>query len=146
MSPGKKPNLSPASTAGLDKIILSIFFSKSIVRPTATAKNVFPVPAGPAEIIISELKKLGTDIRIFDPFYKSTTVFGIKTEDRLEDAISDVDASIIVTAHNEFKKIKPEYFSSKMRTPVLIDTRGIINIQDIEKTGLIFRGLGRGKI
>ena len=34
-------------------IILSIFFSNNIVRPTATAKNVFPVPAGPAEIIIS---------------------------------------------------------------------------------------------
>ena len=53
MSPGKKPNRSPASTAGLDKIILSIFFSNNIVRPTATAKKVFPVPAGPAEIIIS---------------------------------------------------------------------------------------------
>ena len=53
MSPGKKPNLSPASTAGLDKIILSIFFSNSIVKPTATARNVFPVPAGPAEITIS---------------------------------------------------------------------------------------------
>jgi len=26
MSPGKKPNLSPASTAGLDSIILSTFF------------------------------------------------------------------------------------------------------------------------
>ena len=48
MSPGKKPSFSPASTAGLDKIILSIFLSKSIVRATATAKNVFPVPAGPA--------------------------------------------------------------------------------------------------
>ena len=53
MSPGKNPNLSPASTAGLDKIILSIFFSNNIVRPTATAKKVLPVPAGPAEIIIS---------------------------------------------------------------------------------------------
>ena len=53
MSPGKKPNLSPASTAGRDKIILSIFFSNNIVSPTATAKKVFPVPAGPAEITIS---------------------------------------------------------------------------------------------
>ena len=53
MSPGKKPRRSPASTAGLDKIILSIFFSNNIVRPTATAKKVFPVPAGPAEIMIS---------------------------------------------------------------------------------------------
>ena len=46
MSPGKNPNLSPASTAGLDKIIRSIFFSNSIVSATATAKKVFPVPAG----------------------------------------------------------------------------------------------------
>ena len=53
--PVRKPSLSPASTAGLDKIILSIFLSNNIVRPTATAKNVFPVPAGPAEIIISLL-------------------------------------------------------------------------------------------
>lgn len=120
--------------------------SKILILGISYKPNVKDIQLSPAEIIISELKKLGTDIRIFDPFYKSTTVFGIKTEDRLEDAISDVDASIIVTAHNEFKKIKPEYFSSKMRTPVLIDTRGIINIQDIEKTGLIFRGLGRGKI
>ena len=54
MSPGKNPSLSPASTAGLDKIILSIFFSNNIVNATATAKKVLPVPAGPAEIIISD--------------------------------------------------------------------------------------------
>ena len=34
-------------------IILSIFLSKSIVKATATAKYVFPVPAGPEDIIIS---------------------------------------------------------------------------------------------
>ena len=53
ISPGKKPNLSPASTAGLDKIILSIFLSNNIVKATATAKKVFPVPAGPEEITTS---------------------------------------------------------------------------------------------
>ena len=50
ISPGKKPNLSPASTAGLDKLC-DLFFVKSIVR-LATAK-CFPVPAGPEDIIIS---------------------------------------------------------------------------------------------
>ena len=59
ISPGKKPNLSPASTAGLDKIILSIFLSKSIVNATATDK-VFPVPAGPVDIIMSLLLKAET--------------------------------------------------------------------------------------
>ena len=37
MSPGRKPNFSPASTAGLDKITLSIFFSINIVTATETA-------------------------------------------------------------------------------------------------------------
>ena len=37
----------------LERIILSIFFSNNIVKPTATARKVFPVPAGPADIIIS---------------------------------------------------------------------------------------------
>ena len=49
----KKPSLSPPSTAGLDKIILSIFLSSNIVNATATARNVFPVPAGPDEITTS---------------------------------------------------------------------------------------------
>ena len=53
MIPGKKPNLSPGSTAGLDKIILSIFFLITLLNLSATAKKVFPVPAGHAEIIIS---------------------------------------------------------------------------------------------
>ena len=52
MSPGKKPNLSPASTAGLDNIILSTFFSNNMVRAIATAKYVLPVPAGPKDITI----------------------------------------------------------------------------------------------
>jgi len=120
--------------------------SKILILGISYKPNVKDIQLSPAKIIISELKKLGTDIRIFDPFYKSTTVYGIKTANELEEVISDVDAAIIVTAHEEFKNIKPEYFSSKMRSPVLIDTRGIIDIHAAEKTGLIFRGLGRGKI
>ena len=53
MSPGKNPSFSPASTAGLDKITLSIFFSINIVTATDTAKKLFPVPAGPNDIIIA---------------------------------------------------------------------------------------------
>ena len=53
ISPGKKPSLSPASTAGLDNNSLNFFFN-NIVNATATAKYVLPVPAGPAEIMISD--------------------------------------------------------------------------------------------
>ena len=36
-----------------------------------------------------------------------------------------MDSTIIVTAHQEFKKIEISLFK-RMKTPILIDTRGII--------------------
>jgi len=120
--------------------------SKILILGISYKPNVKDIQLSPAEIIISELKKLGADVKIFDPYYKSTTVYGIKTANNLEEIISSVDATILVTAHEEFRNIKPEYFSSKMRTPILIDTRGIMDINAVKKVGLIFRGLGRGKI
>jgi hypothetical protein len=31
-----------------------------------------------------------------------------------------------------------------MNTPIFVDTRGIMNIESAKKSGLIFRGIGRG--
>ena len=53
MSPGKNPSFSPASTAGLDKITFSTFFSNNIVIATDTAKKLLPVPAGPKAKVMS---------------------------------------------------------------------------------------------
>ena len=49
INPQKKPNFSPASTAGLIKIILSTFSFNSASTAEATAKYVLPVPAGPPQ-------------------------------------------------------------------------------------------------
>ena len=46
--PGQKnPKLSPASTAGLQRIIRSTSFESNAANAKATDKYVFPVPAGP---------------------------------------------------------------------------------------------------
>ncbi len=120
--------------------------SKILILGISYKPNVKDIQLSPAQIIISELQKLGGEIEIFDPYFKATTVYGIKTANDLEEVISDVDAAIIVTAHNEFRNIKPEYFSSKMKSPILVDTRGMMDIDAVKKSDLIFRGLGRGKI
>ena len=108
--------------------------------------NVKDIQLSPAEVIISELKKAGANVRIFDPYFKNISVYGIQTENDLNEIISKVDAVIVVTAHNEFKSIEPEYFALKMKSPILVDSRGMIDIRAAKKAGLIFRGLGRGKI
>ena len=50
---------------------------------------------------------------------------------------------MIVTGHDDFKKIKISSFT-KMKNPILIDTRGIIDPISAKKEKIIFRGLGRG--
>jgi len=107
--------------------------------------NVKDIQLSPAEVIISELQKMGAEIRIFDPYFKDASVYGIQTANNLDEVISNVDATVLVTSHNEFQNIQPEYFVSKMKSPILIDTRGVIDVKKAQKAGLIFRGLGRGK-
>jgi len=105
--------------------------------------NVKDTQLSPAEKIIKKLQNLGTNVHVYDPYFSSENVFGIKVEDNLDDIIPKMDAAIIVTAHDDFKKIKISSFA-KMKSPILIDTRGIIDPSSAKIEKVIFRGLGRG--
>ena len=124
----------------------SIENSDILILGVSYKPNVKDIQLSPAEHIIKKLQNLGVNIHIYDPYFPSSNVFGITSQSNIEDIISKVDAAIIVTAHNEFQNIEPEYFVSKMKSPILIDTRGIIDMHAAKKAGLIFRGLGRGTI
>jgi len=120
----------------------SIKDSSILILGISYKPDVKDIQLSPAEIIIKKLKALGAKIRIYDPYYKDNQVFGINVEHNIQDVLSEVDASIIVTAHKEFQEINPKIFT-KMKTPILIDSRGIIDISSANSAGLVFRGLGR---
>ncbi|MGI0058122.1 MAG: nucleotide sugar dehydrogenase [Nitrosarchaeum sp.] len=108
--------------------------------------NVRDIQLSPAEAIIKRLDQLHAKIKIYDPYFESTEVFSHKTEDNFVNAITNADATIIVTAHNEFRNIEPTLYAAKLKTPVLVDTRGLIDVHAAKKAGLIFRGIGRGGV
>ena len=107
--------------------------------------DVKDIQLTPAKHIIKKLQDLGANIHIYDPYFSSSQVFGINVEENLDGVISKVDASIIITAHKEFQNISLSVFN-KMKSPILVDTRGIIDPMDAKQAKLIFRGLGRGKL
>ena len=107
--------------------------------------DVKDIQLTPAKHIIKKLQDLGANIHIYDPYFSSSQVFGINVEESLDAVISKVDASIIITAHKEFQNIPLPVFN-KMKSPILVDTRGIIDPMDAKQAKLIFRGLGRGKL
>ena len=128
---------------GLKKCNKSIKDSSVLILGISYKPDIKDVQLSPAEIIINKLKALGARIKIYDPYYKGSQVFGISVEQNIEDVLSKVDASIIITAHKEFQEINLKIFT-KMKTPILIDSRGVVDISSANDAGLVFRGLGRG--
>ena len=118
--------------------------SKILLLGISYKPDVKDIQLTPAEHIIKKLKNLGANIHIYDPYFSSTTQYDIEISESLsEELLEKMDAAIIVTAHKEFSKFEISNFY-KMKTPILIDTRGIIDPNDAHKSKLIFRGLGRG--
>ena len=108
--------------------------------------DVKDIQISPAEKIIEKLKELNVNIRIYDPYFVSENIFGINTESNLIDALSNSDGVILVTPHKEFHDIKPKFLKSKLRNPIFIDTRCVLDQHEAINAGLIYRGLGRGKL
>jgi len=121
----------------------SIQNSNVLILGISYKPDVKDIQLTPAEEIIKKLQNLGAKIKIYDPYFSSKNIFGIDVENNIENAITNVDAAIIVTAHSEFKKLELSLFT-KMNTPILVDTRGIIEPHDAKQHKIIFRGLGRG--
>ena len=121
----------------------SIQNSDILILGVSYKSNVKDIQLSPAEQIIRKFQNLGVNIHIYDPYFFSTEVFGIKVEENLDNILPKIDAVVIVTDHNEFKNIEISSFK-KMKNPILVDTRGIFDPASVKDHNIIFRGLGRG--
>ena len=130
---------------GFKQVKKDIVNSKILILGITYKPDVKDIQLSPVEDIIKKLLELNADVKIYDPYFKSETVFGIKTENDFVKAIDDVDAIILATAHQEFHDLEPAFLAPRMKTPIVIDTRGVMDPYLSKKAGLIFRGLGRGK-
>ena len=133
-------------TDGYSEANKNIENSNVLILGVSYKPDVKDIQLTPAEHIVEKLKAKGARVKIYDPYFKSTEVFGINTESNLIDALTNTDAVIVVTAHKEFHDLEPTFLSTRMRTPILIDSRGVIDQHAAKKANLVFRGLGRGKI
>jgi len=124
----------------------SLANSNVLVLGISYKPDIKDIQITPAQIIIEKLRRLQTNVLIYDPYFKSTEVFGLQTESNLVEALEKSDALILVTAHKEFHDLDPTFLKSKMKTPIVVDSKCIIDQQASKNEGLVYRGLGRGKI
>jgi UDPglucose 6-dehydrogenase len=101
-----------------------------------------------AVVLAKKLIRKGARVRITDP----QAMDGARKElgesaryyEDPRDCIDGADAAIIMTAWDEFKRLKPGDFATSMRTPVLFDARRLYDADEYSVGGLKFMAVGRG--
>jgi len=130
----------------LNEINKPLSQSTVLVLGASYKPDVKDIQFSPVEQIIKILKEKGASILLYDPFYKNSKIFGLNTIDDYVENLENSDALVIATAHKSFHNLDPLFLKAKMKNPVVIDSKNIISQHMAKKAGLIYRGIGRGKL
>ena len=120
--------------------------SSILILGASYKPDVKDIQISPVEKIVELLKTKNANVLIYDPYFKNSKVFGIETLDDYVENLENLDGLSIATAHKSFHNIDPIFLKSKMKHPVVIDSKNIIDQQLAKNAGLIYRGIGRGKL
>jgi UDPglucose 6-dehydrogenase len=103
----------------------------------------------PSIPLINGLVKRGAAVRAFDPVAREQAeqiLSGIEFVDDAYQAADGADALVIVTEWDEFRALDLEKVAASMRGKVLVDLRNVYDRDDAEQAGLVYHGVGRGRI
>lgn len=95
----------------------------------------------PSREVIETLAELNCDVFSHDPFVSSD--FGKRFSNNLEDAARDADCLVIVTDHEEYKRLDLAKLSKILKKPgVIVDGRRIIDPQSAAESDFRYFGVG----
>ena len=97
-------------------------------------------------VLSARLIAEGSKVRAWDP---AAFEVAQKTLDRIEvfedplEALTGVDAAVVVTEWPEIRDLPLEEIKKRMKTPVIIDGRNFLDPSLMQETGFIYEGIGR---
>jgi nucleotide sugar dehydrogenase len=106
---------------------------------------------GPPKKSVKDLAKLlgakGAKVELYDPYFTgdelSEMQYNLKKS--LSEALEGADGILILTGHDQFKRLNLKKLKVVMKMPAaIVDFEGIVEPDEVEKEGFIFRGFGRG--
>jgi len=115
---------------------------KVTILGVAYKANVDDARETPSKEIICEAENLGFEVIAVDPLVKIGEFPDLQP---LEEAVKNSDCLVLVTNHDDFKKINPEEIKSQMASLNLVDTRNFLDKNTWEKAGFKVKVLGDGK-
>ncbi|WP_432401154.1 nucleotide sugar dehydrogenase [Wukongibacter sp. M2B1] len=106
----------------IKRIVMKVNNPKVAVLGVAYKGNVNDTRESPALKIIELLKAEGIKVEIYDPYVNLENA----NEKRIEAVAAEADMILILTGHDDFKKIDYEKLSSQTKPIIIFDTKNII--------------------
>ncbi|MFI3241422.1 MAG: UDP-glucose/GDP-mannose dehydrogenase family protein [Alphaproteobacteria bacterium] len=102
----------------------------------------------PAIEIIAELLELGAkNIKAYDPKAMGTACLllgdKISYAEDMYDAVKNADVIAILTEWDDFRELDLEKTGHLVNNKVIVDCRNLLNANDVEKKGFVYKGIGR---
>jgi nucleotide sugar dehydrogenase len=144
---GMPRHIAKLASDGLRVCGKSLKRAKVVVLGISYRPNVKETRLSPSLDLISILKKRGARVTTFDPLFTTSDLnsMGLTSEPTLRRAVEKADAIILAVAHDEFKKLDTiELAAHVSKQGLIIDCTGILEPASVEKSGLVYRGPGRG--
>lgn len=99
----------------------------------------------PAKEVVSLLQEEGAQVKTWEPFKPDADMQGVDMACTLEDAISDVEALLLLVGHSQFRDLDPQDLISKTKARIAVDTVNGWDAEKWQKAGFQFVRLGAGK-
>jgi len=125
----------------------SIKRAKVVVMGVSYRPNVKETRFSPSLDLIGILKKRGARVVAFDPLFNASDMesLGLASEPTLRKAVEKADCVILTVAHDDFKKMDTIELAAHMsKKGLIVDCTGLLDPTSVEKSGLVYRGVGRG--
>ena len=104
----------------------------------------------PSLAVIARLRELGATVKAFDPTttgvlsaLQESFLDGISVEQSVDDAITGGDVLVILTEWPEFRSLNIERARALLAGTAVVDTRNLLDPQDVRAAGLLYDGVGR---
>jgi UDP-N-acetyl-D-mannosaminuronic acid dehydrogenase len=126
---------------------------KTLKRARIAVLGVSQIPNAQSPIkrtarkIIDTLEARGAKISLYDPYISDSEIAetSYHFKKNSTEALERADCVIILTAHDQFKRMNLRKVKLTMKMPAaMIDLEGVEEPSKIEKEGFVYRGLGRG--
>ncbi len=109
--------------------------------------NTDDIRGAPSIRLIRELKKHNTKIKAYDPQAiknMKRILPDITYTDSPLECVKDSDICFVMTEWKEIKELEPKDFLNLMRTPVVIDGRGVFDPEKMKQLGFVYKAIGYG--